>query len=152
MSCFTKVSYTQATPRLTQSLLVPYFFTQKACVGTKDLKQTTMKDASTQTDPEHLTEPAKSDHESTNEDAPQEYDSTSSGSWTDTYVDDPDYTGSPYHSQPCFTGKYGASYTPPGWKRITVKRKRLNADNSNTYSSEDVQVADDGSSNSDSDN
>ena len=50
-------------------------------------------------------------------------DTTSEGSYTETYICDPDYTGPAYASQPC--SKHGCSYTPPGWKRILVKRKRL---------------------------
>lgn len=99
---------------------------------TRDLLN--FKEASTQTDAELETdlEPTQAENvtqsATINADKHEEcsdHDSTSSGSWTDTYVDDPDYTGPCYHSQPCLVGKHGASYTPPGWKRVTVKRKRL---------------------------
>lgn len=56
--------------------------------------------------------------------SPSSCENTSEREYTDTYVDDPDYTGSPYHSQPCFS-IHGVSYTPPGWKRVTVKRRKL---------------------------
>ena len=49
--------------------------------------------------------------------------SDSSGSYIETYVADPTYTGPAYHSQPC--SKHGASYTPPGWRKIMIKRRRL---------------------------
>lgn len=52
-------------------------------------------------------------------------ESESSGSYTDIYEDDPAYDGPVYQSQPCMSGIHGASYTPPGWRRRTVKRKRL---------------------------
>ena len=83
-----------------------------------------MKDASTQTD-NSMTQPTQSaDSSISNDTAVQYVDSSSSGSWSETYIGDPDYTGSPYHSQPCFAGIHGASSTPPGWKKIMVKRKR----------------------------
>lgn len=46
-----------------------------------------------------------------------------SDSSIETYTLDEDYTGPAYASQPC--SKHGASYTPPGWKRIRVKRRKL---------------------------
>ena len=52
-----------------------------------------------------------------------ESDTSSDGSYIETYTSDPSYTGPAYQSQPC--GKHGASYTPPGWKRILIKRKKL---------------------------
>ena len=48
-----------------------------------------------------------------------ESDTSSDGSYIETYASDPSYTGPAYQSQPC--GKHGASYTPPGWKRILIK-------------------------------
>lgn len=50
---------------------------------------------------------------------------SSSGSYTDIYEDDPTYDGPVYHSQPCMSGIHGASYTPPGWRRRTIKRKSM---------------------------
>ena len=50
-------------------------------------------------------------------------DSDSSGSYIETYTTDPTYDGPAYHSQPC--SRHGVSYTPPGWKRIMVKRRKL---------------------------
>ena len=41
------------------------------------------------------------------------------------YELNPDYTGSPYHSQPAMGGVHGASYTPAGWKHTYVKRRKL---------------------------
>ena len=41
------------------------------------------------------------------------------------YEADEEYDGPPYASQPMLTGKHGASYTPPGWKRKRVKRAKL---------------------------
>ena len=38
------------------------------------------------------------------------------------YIQDHKYTGSPYHSQPCFS-LGGSSYTPPGWKRLYKEKK-----------------------------
>ena len=37
------------------------------------------------------------------------------------FVEDEDYTGSPYHSLPCM--KHGVYYVPPGWKMEVVKRR-----------------------------
>lgn len=50
-------------------------------------------------------------------------DSTSSGSYIETYTSDPSYTGPTYASLPC--SRHGVSYTPPGWKRVSVKRRKL---------------------------
>lgn len=49
---------------------------------------------------------------------------SSDGSYTDIHEPDPDYDGPCYPSQPCF-GRHGVSYTPPGWRRRTIKRKKL---------------------------
>lgn len=49
--------------------------------------------------------------------------SDSSDSYIETYITDPSYTGPAYHSQPC--GKHGACYTPPGWKKVMIKRRNL---------------------------
>ena len=38
------------------------------------------------------------------------------------YIQDHKYTGSPYHSQPCFS-LGGSSYTPPGWKRLYKEKQ-----------------------------
>lgn len=80
-----------------------------------------MKDASTQTD-NSMAQPT-ADSSISNDTAVQYVDSSSFGSWSETYIADPDYKGSPYHSQLCLAGIHGASYTPPGWKKIMVKRK-----------------------------
>ena len=58
---------------------------------------------------------------------PQQQDnsSNSEGEYTDVYEADEEYDGPPYASQPMITGKHGASYTPPGWKRKRVKRAKL---------------------------
>ena len=50
---------------------------------------------------------------------PQQQDNTSNseGEYTDVYEADEEYDRPPYASQPMITGKHGASYTPPGWKR-----------------------------------
>ena len=53
---------------------------------------------------------------------------SSEGSYIDVYDVDPEYTGSPYHSQPAMGGIHGASYTPPGWKHTYVKRRKLMMD------------------------
>lgn len=53
---------------------------------------------------------------------------SSEGSYIDVYELDPDYIGSPYHSQPAMGGIHGASYTPPGWKHTYVKRRKLMGD------------------------
>ena len=50
-------------------------------------------------------------------------DSDSSGSYVETYTSDPAYDGPAYQSLPC--SRHGVSYTPPGWKRIMVKRRKL---------------------------
>ncbi len=49
-------------------------------------------------------------------------DPESEGEWYYDYDMDPNYHGSPYHSQPmhCLRGN---SYTPPGWMRVYKKRK-----------------------------
>ena len=52
-----------------------------------------------------------------------ESDTTSEGSYIETYTCDPNYPGPAYPSQPC--SRHGVSYTPPGWKRIMVKRRKL---------------------------
>lgn len=90
------------------------------------------KDVSTQTDHEkddvHVEEEVDSDATidyKYQDPDPGTCSSTSSGSYTDVYEADEDYDGPPYHSQPCMVGKHGASYTPPGWKRRSVKRKKL---------------------------
>ena len=58
---------------------------------------------------------------------PQQQDnsSNSEGEYTDVYEANEEYDGPPYASQPMITGKHGASYTPPGWKRKRVKRAKL---------------------------
>ena len=57
---------------------------------------------------------------------PEQQDSSNSeGEYTDVYEADEEYDGPPYASQPMITGKHGASYTPPGWKRKRVKRAKL---------------------------
>lgn len=56
-------------------------------------------------------------------DAASDSDSSHEGSYIETYVTDPTYDGPAYPSQPC--GKHGASYTPPGWKRVMMKRRKL---------------------------
>lgn len=88
-----------------------------------------MKDANIQTD-DCMAQPIADSSISNN----TAVDYISFGSWSETYIDDPDYTGSPYHSQPCLSGIHGASYTPPGWKRVMVKRKciRLEVESSET--------------------
>ena len=53
----------------------------------------------------------------------EQFESDSSESYIETYTLDEEYTGPAYASQPC--GKHGVSYTPPGWKRILVKRRKL---------------------------
>ena len=50
-------------------------------------------------------------------------DSTSSGSYIETYTSDPRYTGPAYASQPC--SRHGVLYTLPGWKRVSVKSRKL---------------------------
>ena len=40
------------------------------------------------------------------------------------YVEDNEYTGPPYHSQPCHS-LGGLSYTPPGWKRVYKNKHTL---------------------------
>ena len=52
---------------------------------------------------------------------------------------DPEYTGPPYPSQPCFN-KRGVSYTPPGFKHKWVKRSAVNRPQS-FISSADVDKA-----------
>ena len=54
----------------------------------------------------------------------QEHASSSDGSYTDIHELDPDYDGPCYPSQACF-GLHGVSYTPPGWRRRRVKRRKL---------------------------
>ena len=48
---------------------------------------------------------------------------SSGSSYIETYIGDPSYDGPAYHSQPC--SKHGASYTPPGWKKVMIKRRKL---------------------------
>ena len=50
-------------------------------------------------------------------------DSSCCGSYIETYTSDPSYTGPTYASLPC--SRHGVSYTPPGWKRVSVKRREL---------------------------
>lgn len=53
--------------------------------------------------------------------------SSSSGSWSETYIADLDYTGSPYYSQPCLIQIHGASYDNSTRleKENSKKRERL---------------------------
>ena len=83
-----------------------------------------MKDASTQTDNYDMAQPI-ADSSISNDTAVDHVDYSLSRSWSETSVDDPDYTGPLYHSQPCLSGIHGASYTPPGFKRVMIKRKRI---------------------------
>ena len=46
--------------------------------------------------------------------------------YTPVHVLDSEYTGEISQSQACF--KHGVSYTPPGWKRVYIKRKRIHVD------------------------
>ena len=48
---------------------------------------------------------------------------SSGSSYIETYISDPTYDGPAYHSQPC--NKHGASYTPPGWRKVMIKRRKL---------------------------
>lgn len=96
-----------------------------------------MKDASTNTDQEEKKD-ASTQTEFEKEERPRsrasdDYDSdatfelqleSSDGSYTDIHELDPDYDGPCYPSQACF-GLHGVSYTPPGWRRRRVKRKKL---------------------------
>ncbi len=59
----------------------------------------------------------------------EQLEDSSSESSIETYTLDEDYTGPAYASQPC--SKHGASYTPPGWKRIRVKRRKLEINDEN---------------------
>ena len=52
-----------------------------------------------------------------------EQSDSSGSSYIETYIGDPSYDGPAYHSQPC--SKHGASYTPPGWKKVMIKRRKL---------------------------
>ena len=79
------------------------------------------KDVATQTD----FNPEDDDSDATR------IDSSSEGSYTDEYQCDPDYDGEAYHSQPCFN-KRGVSYTPPGFKRVHVKRRKVVKENAST--------------------
>lgn len=92
-----------------------------------------MKDASTNT--EHSEEEKKDAYTQTGDFDGKETNSVvndsdatialeSSGSSTDIHELDPDYDGPCYPSQACF-GRHGVSYTPPGWRRRRVKRKKL---------------------------
>ena len=56
-------------------------------------------------------------------DLEQQSAQSSDGSYIETYTSDPSYTGPDYQSLPCC--KHGACYTPPGWKCIQIKRKKL---------------------------
>lgn len=53
----------------------------------------------------------------------QQLEDEDSDSSIEIYTLDEDYTGPAYASQPC--SKHGASYTPPGWKHIHVKMRKL---------------------------
>ena len=44
------------------------------------------------------------------------------------YTLDDNYTGPTYASQPC--SRHGASYTPPGWKCIRVKKEKIGNEDS----------------------
>lgn len=48
---------------------------------------------------------------------------SSGSSYIETYITDPSYTGPAYQSQRC--SKHGASYNPPGWKKVMMKRRKL---------------------------
>ena len=48
---------------------------------------------------------------------------SSGSSYIETYIGDSSYDGPAYHSQPC--SKHGASYTPPGCKKVMTKRRKL---------------------------
>lgn len=56
---------------------------------------------------------------------PTTTEESSEGEYTDMFDADEDYDGPMYASQPSYTGKHGAPYTPPGWKRKRVKRIKL---------------------------
>lgn len=94
-----------------------------AATNTCELVET--KSVATQTDPEVESNPA--DHDPNEE---EELDSDSTvGYSTDDKADtsgsdytDPEYSGPPSQSQACFNIR-GHSYTPPGWKRVCVKRR-----------------------------
>ena len=74
----------------------------------------------------------------------EESSQSSEGSYTDVFDTDADYDGPVYASQPSYVGKHGASYTPPGWKRIRVKRRKLiEKEESPVASSSSESAADD---------
>lgn len=82
------------------------------------------KDASTQTD-DDVGGKQENNSDINDSDATVCYSFESSdGSYTDVHEADPLYDGPCYPSQPCF-GRHGVSYTPPGWRRRRVKRKKL---------------------------
>ncbi len=47
---------------------------------------------------------------------------SSTSEYTDEYEMDPEYDGPPSQSVACFNVR-GHSYTPPGWKKVTKKRR-----------------------------
>ena len=79
------------------------------------------KDASTQTDEDV---DGKQENNSDSDVTVRSSLESSDGSYTDIHEADPDYDGPCYPSQPCF-GHHGVSYTPPGWRRRRIKRKKL---------------------------
>lgn len=66
---------------------------------------------------------AEGSHESDSDATTLDLDTSSDGSYIEQYELDPNYEGPAYPSQPC--GKHGASYTPPGWRKCMIKRKKL---------------------------
>ena len=58
--------------------------------------------------------------------------------YTPVHVLDPDYTGEISQSQACF--KHGMSYTPPSWRRVYIKRKRIHVDKQDDESKNNSHV------------
>ena len=75
------------------------------------------------------------------EDHEDHEDHEADSSWTDEYDNEPNYQGPVYHSQPCFC-KRGVSYTPPGYVRRRVKRRKVMKEDTPPQHSDNTDVDD----------
>ena len=71
----------------------------------------------------------------------QDEDHEADSSWTDEYDNEPNYQGPVYQSQPCFC-KQGVSYTPPGFVRRRVKRRKVMKEDTPPQHSDNTDIDD----------